>query len=173
MSKVENKPGVYRITNQINQKVYVGSSTNLAQRKSEHFCKKHNKNPGLREDMKAYGKEAFQFEVLEECKQEHCVAVEQTFIDYYKRLLGWENLYNASPTAGSPLGVKHSEETKQKISEAKRDQTIYNFVHKSGKTFQGTQYELRTKEGLDSGHLSKVILGNRKYKSTGGWSVVR
>jgi group I intron endonuclease len=113
------KAGVYKITNKITGKVYIGSSSNLGNRKSEHFCKKSNGNPGLRKDLKISSKGDFKFEVLEFCKAEHCIAVEQTYINYYKRLFGWNMLYNESPTAGSNLGAKLgplSEETRQKLS---------------------------------------------------------
>jgi group I intron endonuclease len=234
--------GIYKITNTVNQKVYIGSAVDLKRRKKQHFSGRQT-NKILKQAIKKYGVENFKFEVLEECNPDHCVAVEQTFIDYYKRLLGWENLYNLSPTAGNCLGVKHSKETrkkvsnatrgnknpnfgkqhteatKQKISDAKRgkcvgdknhnfgkpmseeqkqkisdakkgkqlseehkrkvgdalkgdknpryDSTIYLFQHADGRQFQGTQHQLRTKEGLDQGTLSNVILG--RYKSTGGW----
>jgi group I intron endonuclease len=193
MNKVNARAGVYRIVNKKTGKVYVGSSKDLRARKYTHFCQHPNGNPGLREDMKAYGKDGFVFEVLCYCENDKELLhdLEQTVIDVYD----FEDLYNICPTAGSTLGrecteetkrklsealkgvnnpmygKQRSEETKRKISEAKVDQTIYSFQHKDGHTFTGTVYELRTKYGLNKGNLSNVI--NKKRTSTGGWSVMR
>jgi group I intron endonuclease len=238
---MNKKSGVYRITNQINQKVYIGSAVDLERREKQHFRGSHNFP--LRRAMKKYGAENFQFDILVLCEPENLTFVEQDQIDYWKKVKGWKNMYNICPTAGSMLGVKHSEETKQKLSEAAKgkqlseehkqkisealkgkkhpmfgrqhsaetkkllsdalkekrvgnknpmygrtgnknpmygrtgdkspryDSTIYLFQHKSGKTFQGTAYELRNKYELDPSHLSAVI--NKKLRSTGGWSVMR
>jgi group I intron endonuclease len=111
--------GIYKITNTINGKCYIGSAVDLERREKQHFSGDRT-NKILKQAMKKYGAENFQFEVLEECNPEHCVAVEQTFIDYYKRLLGWENLYNICEVAGSCLGVERTEETKRLMSEASK-----------------------------------------------------
>jgi group I intron endonuclease len=195
--------GIYKITNTVNGKCYIGSAVDLERRKQQHFSSSHNKP--LRRAMKKYGKDNFKFDILVLCEPDNLTFVEQDQLDYWKKVKGWENMYNICPTAGSSLGVKLSEETKQLMSSQKKgdknhnfgkqlseeqrkllsainkgkyigdnhpryDQTIYNFVHKDGRVFQGTQYQLRTKEELNSGHLSNVILGKRNH--TGGWSIV-
>jgi hypothetical protein len=265
--------GVYKITCKVNQKVYIGSAVNLQHRRRMHFRGSHNIH--LNRAMRKYGPENFTFDILVLCEPENLTFVEQDQIDYWKKVKGWENLYNICEIAGSQLGTKcseetrrkirdgnkgkkhteeakklmseaqkgklfseehrrklseamkgrkrpdlaernrqrtgdkhpnygkqHSEETKKAISEAQKgdkhhmygnqhteqtkklmsdahkgkqagdkhpqyDSTIYLFQHKSGKTFQGTQHQLRTKEGLHSSSLSAVVLGNRK--STGGF----
>jgi group I intron endonuclease len=195
--------GIYKITNQINQKCYIGSAVDLERRKKQHFRGRQT-NKILKQAMKKYGKAAFRFDILVLCEPENLTFVEQDQIDYWKKVKGWENMYNICEIAGSTLGVKYSEESKKLMSDVMRgrknpslaernrqanragdknpmygrtgdknpryDSTIYLFQHKSGKTFQGTAYELRTKEGLDQSSLSKVI--NKKLRSTGGWSIV-
>ena len=63
--------GVYKITNLINNKFYVGSSINLKQRKHAHFYSlklgKH-KSPYLQNAFNKYGIENFVFEVIKYCE---------------------------------------------------------------------------------------------------------
>lgn len=60
--------GVYLISNNVNGKCYVGSTIHLDQRRREHFSKlasnKHI-NAHLQNAYNKYGREAFDFEVLE------------------------------------------------------------------------------------------------------------
>ena len=64
-------------------------------------------------------------------------------------------------TAGAPP-EQHSQYNRQ----------VYTFVNTQlGLTEVCTQYDLRSKYKLDSGNTTKLIKG--KYKSTGGWSLVR
>lgn len=58
------KAGVYLISNNVNGKCYVGSTIHLDQRRKQHFSRlAHNKH--LQNAYNKYGKEAFEFEVLE------------------------------------------------------------------------------------------------------------
>lgn len=74
------------------------------------------------------------------------------------------------------FGKPKSEETRAKMSVAQSgeknhryDKTIYNFSHAEHGDFTGVQYELRTKFGLDKGHVSKLVTG--KCKSHKGWTM--
>ena len=77
--------GIYKITNQINGKVYIGQSNDIQRRWQEH------KNPSkflsskkkLYEAFKEYGIENFSFEVLEECSREELDEKEIYYIEYY------------------------------------------------------------------------------------------
>ena len=62
--------GIYKITNKVNGKFYIGSANNLKRRKWEHFCNlKHNKhcNKKLQYSYNKYSKENFKFEILSNC----------------------------------------------------------------------------------------------------------
>ena len=68
----KNKCGIYLIRNLINGKVYVGKSINIYKRIIAHICgltAKRNKeeNPHFIAAWHKYGKDAFQYIVLEEC----------------------------------------------------------------------------------------------------------
>jgi group I intron endonuclease len=60
--------GVYKITCTANKKIYIGSTSNLCQRKRQHFDRlrlnKHD-NPILQAAFNKYGEDAFTYEVIE------------------------------------------------------------------------------------------------------------
>jgi len=118
------KSGVYKITNIINTKIYIGSSAYIPGRWKNHLKGlKNNKheNTYLQRAFNLHGEENFKWEVIETCPKVKVILLkkEQYWINFYKssnRKYG----YNLSPTAGSVLGIKRTEETKQKISLAKK-----------------------------------------------------
>ena len=59
--------GIYKVSNSINNKFYIGSSINLSRRKAEHkYRRKLNKgNSIIRSAISKYGEENFKFEVIE------------------------------------------------------------------------------------------------------------
>lgn len=74
------KKHVYKITNLVNNKIYIGQTNNLKRRFSEHINDKRKDNP-IHRALKKYGKDNFTFEVLyhgEEYNQK-----EIDLIDYY------------------------------------------------------------------------------------------
>lgn len=112
--------GVYLISNNVNGKCYVGSTIHLDQRRREHFSKLANNkhiNAHLQNAYNKYGREAFDFEVLETMDiddniKDKLLKREQFWIDNLKPE------YNILLVAGSNLGYHHTEETKKKISES-------------------------------------------------------
>lgn len=60
--------GIYRITNTVNGKTYIGQSRNLKQRKIDHFKPSTRKSHDweLYQDMDEFGVDKFKFSVLEE-----------------------------------------------------------------------------------------------------------
>lgn len=117
------RTGVYKITNLVDGKVYVGSSsTDLTDRITTHkreLNKKEHANRYLQRAWDKYGEQSFSFEVVLLCKPEICLKEEQKYMDLY-RSYDYNFGYNLCPTAGSSKGVKLSEETCKKISESKK-----------------------------------------------------
>jgi group I intron endonuclease len=116
------KTGVYTITNTVNNKIYVGSTTMKAgfpgrfQRHISYLRYKTHKNTILQNAWNKYGEENFKFEVLEECLSEFCLSTEQYWINVLN-VCNRKYGYNIRYLAKSNLGLKHSEETKKKLSD--------------------------------------------------------
>jgi group I intron endonuclease len=104
--------GVYKITNTINNKFYIGSTCCFLSRKHHHFNNLlHNKhaNKYLQKSYNKYKKENFKFEILVKCPKEYNLKMEQWFINNMKPN------YNMQKIAGSNLGIKFSKEHRLKI----------------------------------------------------------
>lgn len=68
------KSGIYTITNLINNKMYVGFTNNLDNRRDGHIsCLRRgvHQNTILQRSWNKHGEINFKFEVLEECSEEH------------------------------------------------------------------------------------------------------
>ena len=107
--------GVYRIRNNVNGKVYIGSTINFKRRKVDHFKElRGNKhpNPKLQKAYNKYGEENIVFEIVEYVAPEKLLEREQYYIDSLNAV---NEGYNIAPIAGNRLGVKCSEETKIKL----------------------------------------------------------
>lgn len=96
--------GIYKITNQINNKSYIGQSIHIEQRWEEHLYKSSQCSL-LKYALHKYGVSNFTFEIIEECKQENLNEREQYWIQYYD---SFNNGYNL--TMGGDGTVKYSVE---------------------------------------------------------------
>lgn len=104
------KTGIYKITNTTNGRIYIGSATNLTQRKGDHFSKLRkqiHRNRYLQNSYNLHGKDAFQFNIIEFCDRGILVEREQFYIDTLKPE------YNILKVARSPLGIEISKESRQ------------------------------------------------------------
>lgn len=79
--------GIYKIINTVTKDFYIGSSKNIKQRWANHKCKstwnKHPNNP-MYLDMKKYGVDKFELQILEEAEVEQLKEKEQQFIETLK-----------------------------------------------------------------------------------------
>ena len=80
--------GIYKITNKVNGKVYIGQSTSVRSRWAQHkYAALHNKSDMLiHRAIRKYSISNFTFEVVEECIQEELNEKEQYWIKYYNAL---------------------------------------------------------------------------------------
>lgn len=111
--------GIYKITNKVNEKFYIGSSNNIERRWRHH---KSNLRSGthtnihLQNSYNKYGEDQFEFVLIEEVRRENLLAKEQEYLD--KVFDEDQETYNISRVAGSPMaGLNHTEEVKQLLSE--------------------------------------------------------
>lgn len=79
--------GIYKIENLIDKKIYIGSSINLESRKYKHFWmldrNKHDNNH-LQNSYNKFGKDLFNFEILEFCDNNQLIERENHYIEIYK-----------------------------------------------------------------------------------------
>jgi group I intron endonuclease len=93
--------GIYKITNLVDSKIYIGSSVNIDKRYKEHLVNSTTKsNKYLQNAINKYGKENFKFEVLEECNKEDLKNIEQFWLDKtkcYNSFIGYNIREKAYP----------------------------------------------------------------------------
>jgi len=102
-----NKAVVYRWTNNVNQKTYIGSSVNFSVRLYKYYSVKHlmKDNTIIHNALLKYGHSNFTLDILEYCDSVNPILREQFYFDLLKPE------YNILQQAGSSLGFKHSDET--------------------------------------------------------------
>lgn len=104
MKGVSDVIGIYKYTNKINGKIYIGQSINLEQRRYAHKSSAFNEKAFdydslFHKAIRKYGLENFSYEVIvelssEEYSKEILNDLEKYFIKFYN---SYENGYNATP----------------------------------------------------------------------------
>jgi group I intron endonuclease len=157
---------VYKATNKINSKVYVGYTLKtLEQRKLNHFIKSKSKSNKhyfylFKEAIRKYGLESFDWEVLCKCdSMEECCEKEKQFI----KELNTISPYGYNLTEGGNGGIP-SNETKVKISKTvkkfwKENRNLNSFV-----TADSTQR-------ADWAKKSWTIKKQKGYKAPSGFTM--
>ena len=155
MQLPEKAACVYSVTNKVNGKKYIGVTVNPKTRERSHF--KHNiKTKSLLKNAIAkHGEENFVFEVLCVGTREYCYLVEPKFISTFQTqkpngynicsggrgavgLTGESNgmygrtdeLHPHYGKAGYHRGMRHSDETKRKMSEAHMGRVVSDETRK-------------------------------------------
>ena len=90
--KIQNRinsigAGVYMIKCLVNGKCYIGQSIKPYRRKTEHFSKLkyiHLSKPELQKDLLQYGKQSFEFSIIEHCEIDELLKKEKHYIDVFK-----------------------------------------------------------------------------------------
>ena len=146
--------GVYKITNTVTKDFYIGSSKNIKKRWKEHKClsrwKRYPNNP-LYLDMKKYGVDNFELQILEEVEIAHLKEKEQQFIETLKPT------YNNNRASGLDF------ERKNKYNKEYYSQ----FCYYNGETITLGALKMRFKRaGVEHPTIEakKYILNNSKVK---------
>lgn len=139
---------IYLRTNLVNNKCYVGQTSNLKRREMEwNYLKQTYANDYISNDREKYGFDAWVVKVLAECdNRENAWNLEQKFIKDYNTI--WPNGYNLSEGGAGSKGCKLSDETKQKISEA----------------LKGKHLSEETKRKISEGNKGKIVSEETKKK---------
>lgn len=108
---------IYKFTNNINGKIYIGQTTRPKSRYKEHCTGKEDSL--LTRAMLKYGIENFKYEVLETIDKEQLNTREKYWINYYN---SYKTGYNQ--TTGGNQNIKFSQEARKKMSESKKGRQI-------------------------------------------------
>lgn len=125
------KGKIYKITNHINQKIYIGCTiSSLKKRFEEHLyrCMKTDIATKLYNSMRKYGIENFEIELIDECDLECIYETEKKYIEQYD---SYNKGLNSTLGGEGCLGYTHSPEIRKKISENT----------KNGNSHKGKTYE--------------------------------
>lgn len=113
-----DKGKIYKITNNIDGKIYIGCTVNsLEKRFYEHLyrCYKSDFKSKLYNAIKKYGEENFIIELIEECDVDVIYNTEKKYILEYDT---YKNGLNSTLGGEGCLGYKHSSDIRKKISKA-------------------------------------------------------
>jgi group I intron endonuclease len=133
--------GIYKITNTLTNKVYIGSSTNISNREYKHFWmlkKGIHDNEYLQNSFNKYGVDFFKFEIVEYCESNELIEKENKFIDLYE-----SNNLNKGYNLASVNEFRRNtfnDEVKIKLSK--------HFLNKNGNINKFLLINIKTKESL-------------------------
>lgn len=118
ISREQRICGLYEIVNTLNGTRYIGSSSHIFRRLIGHrgdLRTNEHHNAHLQHAWLKYGEGSFIFRIICRTTEEDKIPTEQRHLDL--AFGGGEKLYNISKNADAPrTGVKHTQETKDKIS---------------------------------------------------------
>jgi len=118
--------GIYFILNKVTLKLYIGSAVYFARRRSEHFtrlAKNIHHNEHMQRAYNKYGKEAFDFIIVEIVPLDKLIELETYYIAKH-RTTEEDFGYNKCPFGISAIGRKHSPETIEKIRISNSGKTV-------------------------------------------------
>lgn len=129
---------IYKVTNLVNGKCYVGKSINFRKRYQKHKCAKYY-NTAFHNAIRKYGFDQFKFEILEFCEPNDLITRENHWI-LYNDSINPEKGYNLRLDSKDNSGWKHSDKSKALISESGKGRKPWHAGKKVG--------NLKSKEGI-------------------------
>lgn len=161
--------GIYKITNKLNGKSYIGLSTNIERRWEDHknpYNWERENKKSLYQAFKKYGLNNFKFEILEECspkdlssKEKYYIELYDTFYNGYNSTSGGEDFkYDSHP--GHKLTQEDIKDIRTRYNNLERKNEVYNLYrdrigesgfHKiwNGNTWTGIMMEVYTPENKE------------------------
>ena len=149
--------GIYKITNKINNKVYIGQSIDIQRRWERHRVVAFNDsypqyNCLLYKAFRKYGFNNFSFEVLEECGEEELNNLENFYIQQYNscnRDKGY-NMICADDAQGT-----------EKLSDKEIEQICFLL-----KNTNISQINIAKEFNISQAHVSSINLGRNRINNT-------
>lgn len=125
--------GIYKITNKNNGKMYIGQSNDIQRRFQEHQTKGKNSRIPLDKEIAELGKDAFTYEIIEECSIDKLNEREAYWEVYYNSRV---NGYNKQPCGlnnligeNNPNNKLHESDIyyiRQSYNQHKKQKDVYN-----------------------------------------------
>lgn len=148
--------GIYKVTNQINGKIYIGQSQNIANRWRKHKTEPFNSNSSsynshFYQAIRKYGIDNFTFEVLEECSKEELDKKERLYIAQYN---SYEQGYNSTQGGQDTFVV-----AQQKLS----NQVVLEIIEKL-KNLSLSEQEIADMYGISQRMVSGINLGQTRIQ---------
>ena len=112
--------GVYKITNIVSGKFYIGSSKDTEKRKLEHWQalnRNEHRNTILQNSWNYHGEDKFTFEIIETCADDQCLIREQHYLDLLQPFKGVG--YNINRTANGGDGYTYNPRREEIIEKLK------------------------------------------------------
>jgi group I intron endonuclease len=184
-SKYTDKAGIYKLTCNVNNKIYIGKSINIRRRFNRHKDSlriKHRKRSYFEDAIKKYGWESFKVEILEivenfdKLKDNHNLLERES---YYINMFDATNPnkgYNICKVSTDRTGIPCSEETKEKLRHAnlgkkcseetkrKMRESALNLSDEKRKRQTGKHLSEETKQKLREINLGKTLSEEHKEK---------
>lgn len=162
------KSCVYEIRNVVTGGRYIGSAKKLSTRRNRHYWElKNGRHPNkhLQNSYHKHGEKNFLISPLLFCSIENLLLYEQICIDNLKPE------YNLTPTAGSLLGYKHTEEAKEKLRKASTGKTQsdesrakMSAARIGNKNCLGRKLSEETKKKIGQKHIGRKMSESLKKK---------
>lgn len=149
--------GIYKITNQIDGKCYIGQSINILKRWTEHRYRAMSKGSEGFENhfyrsIRKYGLENFSFEILEECPKEELNEKEQFYVAKY--CSNQENFGYNLTEGGDSISQRI-----KKLSDEELQKVIYDL-----KNTTLSQIEIGQKYNISQTTVSEINRGESRYQ---------
>jgi len=137
---LQSVSGIYKITNIISGKIYIGCASNIRTRINGHLYalrRDRHKNSYLQKAWTKYGEKNFIFEMIEKCDITNLHAKEHYWVNELNcldRSIG----YNLKPTDPNGYSI-HSEETKEKLRIANKGKKPSLACIEAGKIYNASE----------------------------------
>lgn len=158
---------IYKATNVINNKSYIGYTNNLNKRKSDHLRKAKVGGNYFHSALNKYGPNNFRWEILYESKdEEFCLTIMEPYL--IKTYDTYQNGYNLTMGGDGILGHTHSAETRQKMSKKAKQRPLedwrLNLLRENAQNMKSRGHSEETKRKISKAHKGKPKSEEHKEK---------
>lgn len=149
---------IYKISNNVNSKIYIGSSNNFKRRKTQHLHhlrKETHHSRILQNHVRKYGINTLFFEIIDYCRDGSLIEKEQFYIDTLNPY------FNIRKIAESNKGLKRTKEQIEKMKKNRiykkgyKNSKEHNLKIKESKAKNNYKHSEETKEKISKGNKGK------------------